>query len=337
MGKTVPIFDDHGRHFQADACRAPAEAAAKGDLRLEALVHGHYPGRHLPRGTLHGVKSVGYWDAEVEQEWGLDWHCNEGIELTLLETGRLEFATPGHAAVLEPDCVTITRPWQRHRLGSPRVTPGRLHWLILDVGVRRPDQPWRWPRWIVLSNDDLGELTRFLRHNEEPVWPCAADIRRCFRRIGEAVAADRAGSNVSRLAIHLNELLLLLLEMLRGRDLSLDQSLSERRRSVALFLDDLRSNDGLLAREWSVREMARSCGLGETRFAHYCKTLTNMTPQQYLNHHRLQAAAEMLRDHRGASVSDVAAACGFSSPQYFATTFRRHFQTTPGDYQKSPL
>ena len=333
MSSTVPIFDQQGRQFHADSCQAPANAAAKGTIRFEALVHGHYPGRRLPRAALHGVKSVGFWDAEISQDWGLDWHCNEGIELALLETGRLQFATPDRAAMLGPDCVTITRPWQRHRLGAPHVTPGRLHWLILDVGVRRPDQPWRWPRWIVLSNDDLNELTRFLRHNEEPVWPGAADIRQCFQRIAEAVIADREGSRISRLTIHLNELLLLLLEMLRGRDFPLDQSLAERQRSVELFLNDLRSNRGLLAREWSVREMARSCGLGETRFAHYCKTLTNMTPLQYLNHYRLQTAARLLRLQPDMGISNIAAACGFASPQYFATAFRRHFETTPGEYR----
>ena len=34
---------------------------------------------------LPGLKMAGYWDADSDQDWGLPWHRNEGIELTLLE------------------------------------------------------------------------------------------------------------------------------------------------------------------------------------------------------------------------------------------------------------
>ncbi|MEI9960533.1 MAG: hypothetical protein WDM76_05170 [Limisphaerales bacterium] len=35
---------------------------------------------------------------------------------------------------LAPGHFTITRPWQLHKLGAPNIGPGRLHWLIVDVG-----------------------------------------------------------------------------------------------------------------------------------------------------------------------------------------------------------
>jgi AraC family L-rhamnose operon regulatory protein RhaS len=102
------------------------------------LVHSHYPGRKLPRGALLGVKSVGFWDAEGRQDWGLQWHRNEGIEVTFLERGASGFAVEQNEFRLRPDDLTVTRPWQRHRVGDPNIGAGRLHWLILDVSVRRP-------------------------------------------------------------------------------------------------------------------------------------------------------------------------------------------------------
>ena len=80
-----------------------------------------------------GIRTVGRWDARHDQRWGLDWHRNEGIELTLLSRGRLAFATDAGEQVLRPGDLTVTRPWQRHRVGAPFVTPGRLHWLILAL------------------------------------------------------------------------------------------------------------------------------------------------------------------------------------------------------------
>ena len=108
-------------------------------------------GAKAPPHTLPGVKSLGFWDADHRQDWGLDWHRNEGIELTLLESGRLPFSVDGQDLDLKPGDLTITRPWQLHRVGRPHVTACRLHFLILDVGVRRPHQRWKWPPWLVLS------------------------------------------------------------------------------------------------------------------------------------------------------------------------------------------
>lgn len=329
MSRSVPSFTGRDEKYQADACQGLVRGAAEGRLRLEALVHGHYPGRTLPRDILPSVKSVGFWDAPRGQDWGLDWHRNEGIELTLLETGRLGFATSEHVATLQADDLTITRPWQQHRVGDPRVAAGRLHWLILDVGVRWPDQPWRWPPWIVLSKTDRNEITDFLRHNEQPVWPGCIDARRCFQQIAEAVQRDRDGSSASALAVRLNELLLVVLDVLRGGNVVLDESLAEKRRTVELFLAEISADVALLARPWTVGRMAQACGLGETRFAHYCKMVANMTPMRYLSDQRLLMAARLLRDHPQQTVAQIAAACGFASPQYFATTFKRRFGRAP--------
>jgi hypothetical protein len=48
-------------------------------------------------------------------------------------------------------------------LGSPNIGIGRLHWLIIDLGVRYPNQEWVWPDWIILDRADLQELTKIIR------------------------------------------------------------------------------------------------------------------------------------------------------------------------------
>ena len=148
--------------FVADTCQTLVDAAQRGEVRIEALVHGHYPGRKLPGGELSGIKTVGYWDARGPQTWGLPSHRNEGIEITFLESGKLAFGIGDQEHLLHADALTITRPWQTHRVGNPAVGPGKLHWLILDVGVRRPNQSWKWPAWIMLSGPDRGLYTELV-------------------------------------------------------------------------------------------------------------------------------------------------------------------------------
>jgi AraC family L-rhamnose operon regulatory protein RhaS len=330
---TVPYYQERGYTFAADTCQPVVQAVQSGQIRHEALSTGHYPGRRLPRNLLPGVKTIGFWDATCPQNWGLDWHRNEGVELTFLESGSLGFSADDRDFLLKPSDLTFTRPWQQHRVGNPHIGAGRLHFCILDLGVRRPHQTWRWPSWIVLTPDDLRQLTDMLRQNEQPVWQVTPEIGACFRRIATAVENDNNGSRVSALAVHLNQLLLLLLEMFRKEDVPLDASLTDTRRTVELFWTELQQHEAQLTQEWTVATMARHCGIGVTHFTHYTKLLTNRTPMQYLGHCRLRLAAEMLEKDANNSITDVALRCGFGSSQYFATSFRREFGTTPRAWQ----
>jgi AraC family L-rhamnose operon regulatory protein RhaS len=151
MPRQIPIYGDHDETYRADSCGPLALASTAGQLSLFAIRHGHYPGKPLPPNALPGLKMLGHWDVREDQDWGLGWHFNEGIELTFLESGSLEFAVDDREYSLGPDDLTIARPWQRHRVGKPQVTASRLHWIILDVGVRRPNQDWKWPSWLLLS------------------------------------------------------------------------------------------------------------------------------------------------------------------------------------------
>jgi AraC-like DNA-binding protein len=333
----IPIYEEQGRTYEADTCRPVVDAMAKGQIRQINLARGHYPGSRLPRTALPGVKVVGFWDADHRQDWGLDWHRNEGIELTFLESGSLGFSVDRQDFQLQAGDLTFTRPWQLHRVGDPHVAASRLHCLILDVGVRRPHQTWRWPSWIVLTPGDLRQLTAILRHNEQPVWRATPEIAKCVRRIGAAVESDSDGSSISSLAVQLNHLFLLVLDMFRQQNVRLDESLSSTRRTVDLFWADARQNLDHLALEWTVRSMARRCGMGVTNFIRDTRQLTNMTPMQYLNHCRLTAAAALLQEQPDRSVTDIALACGFGSSQYFATLFRNRFKQTPRAYRVGSL
>jgi len=325
---STPVYRDRNRTYRADACEPLAQAAREGKVAMQALARASYPGRRLRQGELAGLQSAGYWDAKQEQDWGLPSHRNEGIELTFLETGALPFSIGGKTWRLTPGSLTITRPWQPHQVGHPNIGVGRLHWIILDVGVRQPHQSWKWPGWMVLAPKDLAELTGILRENEQPVWQASEGIAACFRQIGRAVATE---AGASRLAVFINELLLDLLDLFRREPVPRDKALTGAQRSVELFLGSLAES---CAEPWTLDEMARSCGLGSTRFVHYCRLVSNQAPLQLLAGLRTARAADMLLRDPGKSITDIAFECGFSSSQYFATCFRKHHGQTPARFRK---
>ena len=324
------IFLSPAATYHADRCEPLRQAVARGEVRLTALARRGYPGAPLPPRMLPEVSTVGFWDATGTQSWGLDWHRNEGLELTWLARGKTEFQVDQARYVLESGHLTVTRPWQVHRVGHPHVGACRLHWLILDLGVRRPDQTWRWPSWLILSPADLRQLTTLLSHNEQSVWRANDEIGECFEKIAGLVQPQEPLGVQTRLQLYINELFLALLELLQKRNVMLDARLASTRRSVEMFLAALPEH---LEHPWTLEEMAEQCGLGRSRFAEYCRQITNLAPVEYLATCRVEAARRLLNVRPQMSITDVALTCGFQSSQYFATVFRQKTGRTPREFR----
>lgn len=329
---SIATYHLGGQVHRADTCEPLKKATERGEIRLIARGRGAYPGPALPfsHKILPEVRSVGCWDADHTQVWGLEWHCNEGIELTYLSHGKLLFDVDDQRFLLKRGDLTITRPWQRHRVGDPYVDASRLYWLILDMGVRRPNQAWRWPAWLVSSQPDIKALTTLLSHNEHPVWSASDEIENYFEKIVEAAVC----AHESRLRLSISGLLVALTDLLKQRQPLLDTSLSSGHRTVELFLASLRET---VDHPWDLTAMAAACGLGRTRFTHYCKEITNMSPIDYLLRCRIEVAASLLVDRSKLSITDVALQCGFESAQYFSRVFYKIKNCSPRDFRRQEL
>ena len=325
------FYDVDGTH-KADTCENLKNAHTQGELFLNGVAHGCYPGIKIPPKMLPELCVACTWDANKDQTWGLPSHRNEGIEFGYLTRGRLDFIVEGVPYKLKAGDLTITRPWQPHQVGAPLITASRMHWLILDVGVRRPNDPWKWPGWINFAPQDLRKLTQLLSHNEQVVWQGNKQIERCFEKIIEHINDSANPETIqTRLRFFINELFIEVYELLQAKNIKLNARLSSTRRSVEMFLQGLTDH---LDYPWTLEEMARHCNLGRSRFAQYCKRITNMTAAEYLNHRRVEKAKHMLRSDPGKGMLDIALDCGFGSSQYFATVFRKKTGVSPSEYRQ---
>ena len=142
--------------------------------------------------------------------------------------------------------------------------------------------------------------------------------------------------SVSRLAAHLNQLLIGILDALTEQQAHEDAELTSRWRAVEIFLKDLEEGRVGLGESWTLDRMAAHCGLGVTVFSKYCRELVNASPVEFLNRCRLDYAARQLRSAPRLPVTEIAFASGFNSSQYFATSFAKRFQLSPSDYRKGP-
>jgi AraC family L-rhamnose operon regulatory protein RhaS len=325
----IKPYKSDGVVYHADTCLPLIDAVKRKKLKFKALARHTYPGDRLDENTL-GLNSIGYWDATESQDWGLDWHRNEGIEFHFLETGTMPYAQEREEVLLMPNHLTITRPWEAHKVGSPNVGMGKFYWVIIDLGVRRPHQDWVWPDWITLTPSDLTRLTIILRQNEKSIWKTDQSVRDCFIRIGKAIDTDANGSNASKIRLLINYLLILLLDLLNTGDIVLNEALTDSSRSVRFFLNELDKN---LSEDWTIELMAESAGVGITRFTHHCKRLTNVTPMRYLTIKRLEFSKQLLQEDNKLTIAEVAYMCGFATSQYFATVFKKHQKCSPNTYR----
>lgn len=329
-----PSYRSRRARYEIDRCEPQNRAIQSGKIDFHALTKGHYPGTPVPKNILPGLNSIGFWDAGGAQDWGLDAHRNEGVEIMFLETGAMDFAVDHKKFKLRAGHFTITRPWQLHKLGAPNIGPGRLHWLILDVGVRRPHQDWRWPKWVGLTPDDLAELTRKLRHNENPVWHATPAIAHSFRELGRGVAGWGQPHSVSRLAANINQLCIGILDALGAQQSHEDKQLTSHQHTVEIFLRDLAAGRVNAGEPWTLDKMSAHCGMGVTAFSTYCRKLVNCGPVEFLSQCRLNRAAEQLRAQPGMPITTIALENGFNSSQYFATAFRKQFHVPPREFRQ---
>ena len=333
----LPKFSDGNKTILPDTCENILASVEAGHLQMEALSRGHYPGARIPQGVLPGLKTLGFFNADREQHWGTGWHCNEGVEISYVEKGHVDFISEidGHNEFysLEPGDVTVTWPWQRHCLGDPNVSPTRFYWLMIDVGVRSLDQTWRWPRWIMLRPEDCKEFSSHVSRLDNPVFPGSSDLGRCFRRIADFLVSDDSPRSWSLLTVLINEIFVLLGDQLRRESAPEGDSSRLALEVVDRFWRDLVENQQALAYTWKLDELARRCGFGVTQFVHHTQALTNSSPMHYLRQCRLRWATRLLLINPQLTITEVALRCGFGSGQHFAKLFRQQFGCSPQTYR----
>jgi AraC family transcriptional regulator len=87
-----------------------------------------------------------------------------------------------------------------------------------------------------------------------------------------------------------------------------------------------------LAEPLTLAELAAEADLSPWHFLRVFRAETGTTPMAFVARLRVEAAQHLLRT-TARSVTDIAYACGFSSPGHLTAAFRRQLQTTPTRYR----
>ena len=89
---------------------------------------------------------------------------------------------------------------------------------------------------------------------------------RAFEKIRDLLEHYKTNPNISRMKLHINELLMETYEMLKQSKQPLDSSLTHAQRTVELFLADIHNH---LDMDWTLESMAKHCGMGRSQFSNW--------------------------------------------------------------------
>lgn len=325
------VFVRYGKYV-CDTCEPLKRGIARKTIKWTGIKRGLYPGTPFESDELGGLRLLAYWDSKQNQDWSLGYHRNEGLEIGFVEKGETEFSTnkkKNSYDNITSKHVTITKPWQEHSIGNPFLGVCKMYFVIIDFGVRKPNQKWEWPDWIVLGQNDKKFFSEYMQRSDAAIFRSTLETKNAFSRIGK-ILSNTSGLDISAVAININTILYELVKSFKSSVCKYD-NFTTSEKVVKCFIDQLPDFCG---EPWTINLMAEDCGLKPTRFSYYCKKLTNLSPVEILTDVRLKQAKKLIELH-GAdkSILDIALECGFSSSQYFPTVFRNKFGKSPSCFR----
>lgn len=92
--------------------------------------------------------------------------------------------------------------------------------------------------------------------------------------------------------------------------------------------------DNLNNADFSVEHLAADLNISRVQLYRKVKAILGISVSDYISNFRLEKAKAMLESTK-LNISEIAYANGFSSPNYFSTTFKNKYGTSPASYRKT--
>jgi AraC family L-rhamnose operon regulatory protein RhaS len=256
-------------------------------------------------------------------------HKNQGMEITYVEKGMLDWMVEGIPEKVEPGSIFFTLPWQVHGSLNP-YEPDNQVWHILfhlEEDYPRPRSQFRFPASLGFTAGEMNTLSRAFAASSRHGFRATPAMRRLLPEL----IAELQSSHDLRDAYSISLLRIILVELKRivnGEAVDKEtHSWSEKK--VQSLLSELSST---CDQQWTLKQMADRCGIQRTRLNTVFQKLTGGTPMEYLSRLRIERAKTLLRETE-MKIIDIAFDCGFGSSQYFANTFKHATGLTPSRYR----
>jgi len=254
-------------------------------------------------------------------EDGLADHSHPGaFEICHLVRGRQTYCIGKHSYHLRGGDVFLTMPDERHGTGGGPQEKGLLYWMIVLnpsttggslLGLAEPESRALWR--------ELGKASR--RH-----FPGTPEMK---IQLDDILALLHGRRTPLRKTAVQNRIIAFLLELLAARERASAEQGSQRLAQVIRHMESNLSDPDKL----TVDVLSSIAELSPSRFKALFKEKLGIPPAEYALRLRIEEARRRLAAE-DATVMGVAIDLGFSSSQYFASSFKRLTRMTPREAMK---
>lgn len=280
-----------------------------------ATTPGHERETYL--GEALGSPEVRYlgWERQRAARRSLGPHIHKGAyELCYIVAGQVDWWAEDDIYEVPAGSIYFTRPHEQHGGVDGIMHPCEIYWTIVSFPTRGP-----------MTGLTSGETRRLrqafarLRHRR---FKGSDKLRDHFAHLHQTL---RAGGELSPLAARAM-LHAILVEVIHCHDAHRDEAggMSPVIRRAAAWMEQH------VAEDYRIDDLADHAGMGISQFHLRFRREVGVTPADHRTRLRIRLAKRLLRDPK-LSITDVAMQCGFSTSQYFATTFRRMTGLKPGE------
>jgi AraC-like DNA-binding protein len=210
-----------------------------------------------------------------------------------------------------------------------------------DVDHYNVTQRWKHAAFVIFSRHILDEtawqMYRLLARPvafSEVVASCSPDLTAVMRVLfHEAAQPDRPGW---RLLVDsaLVQLSIVLLRSLSGNHTARAATTCNIRAAQAQIARAVELIHSRFQDDLSLDDLARVAAMSRFHFLRCFKAQVGTTPYAYLLQVRLRTAAVLLRSSVQ-SITEIALACGFTSPSRFSEAFARQYHCSPSAYRRT--
>ena len=238
------------------------------------------------------------------------------FEFHLLDEGVQPHIIQGQEYILNGGDVCVIFPYEEHSTGSNPENRGRAYWLL----VRVPEKDEGFLNLSVAESQVLADALFKLspRHFKGNRF-----LKYCLERIIGAYdnAEMLMGAEIKNWALRF------LLEMVQNNRRHSAKRVSPLIQEIQAYIEKHLHEESI-----PLRQIASQSGLSLSRFKSRFKHEVGVAPGNYINLRKIEKAkAHLLKTDL--SITDIAMNLGFSSSQYFATTFKRYTGHTPREFR----
>jgi AraC-like DNA-binding protein len=257
-------------------------------------------------------------------------HKNQGMEITYVEKGNLEWMVEGVPEKVEAGSVFFTLPWQVHGSLNPK-EPDNTIWHVLfhlERDYPKPKPHFQLPKAFGFSTGEMKILSSVLAASKRHSFRATPSMRSLM----PSLIAELQSTHELREAQTRTLLRAILVELKRivaGEVVEAGKHTRSEQR-VQILIEQLPSS---CEHHWTLSKMADHCGIQRTQLGKVFQKLTGSTPMEYLFRIRLERAKTLLRE-TDIKIINIAFECGYGTSQYFANTFRQATGLTPSQYRK---